>query len=326
MKRALFIPLIVAGISLLPVLTRIPESFGNTSSGAKPAAATVAAAVNSPASTAVAPEVARDGLPSQLTLSQLKAYQAGAIEVRVTNATAGTATLFGRVSTLVPDGNDVVGYVGIGINDPPWGADIVANFTNTDGKPQQLDKWFNILQTQWTVDYITLPPPDPNAPPPPPGLVDEQPRLDAIYAIVTSPRQWTDGWVAPLSGTLTVTSYFGEQRSFNGGPVQGHHGGTDLAANMGTPIYASNNGTVVLAEQVLERGNLVVLDHGGGIYSAYGHMSQFAVKVGDKVTKGQIIGYVGSTGVSTGPHLHWEIAVDGFAVDALRWIDGSQGF
>jgi murein DD-endopeptidase MepM/ murein hydrolase activator NlpD len=321
-KRAL----IVALFALVPVLSRVPQSVGDaTGATATPISQQAPAEVAQPGTRLLLPSIARDGPPSEVALSKASVYQAGALQVRVTHAKAGTATLFGRVSTLVPDGDGLLGYVGIGIDDPPYSADIKVAYTTSDGAREQQDRWITILKTQWTVDYIILPPPDPNAPPPPPGLVDEQPRLNAIYATVT-PRQWTDGWIAPLAGPLYVTSYFGEQRSFDGGPVQGHHGGTDLGADMGTPIYATNNGTVVLAEQVLERGNLVVLDHGGGIFSAYGHMSQFAVTVGQTVTKGQVIGYVGSTGVSTGPHLHWEIAVDGFAVDGLRWIDGSQGF
>ena len=321
MKRVL----VVALFALLPVLTRVPISLGGATDATPPGPTQAPAVVAQPSTRLMLPSVARDGLPSEVTVSKASVYQAGALQVRVTRAHSGTATVFGRVSTLVPEGDGLVGYVGIGIDDPPYSADIKLAFTTNEGTQESRDQWISILKTAWTVDYIILPPPDPNAPPPPPGLVDEQPRLNAIYRTVT-PRQWTDGWVAPLTGPLYVTSYFGEQRSFDGGPVQGHHGGTDLGADFGTPIYATNNGTVVLCEQVLERGNLVVLDHGGGVFSAYGHMSSFAVTNGQTVTKGQVIGYIGSTGVSTGPHLHWEIAVDGFALDGLRWIDGSQGF
>jgi murein DD-endopeptidase MepM/ murein hydrolase activator NlpD len=63
-----------------------------------------------------------------------------------------------------------------------------------------------------------------------------------------------------------------------------------------------------------------------GVFSLYGHMSERAVEVGDTVTKGQVLGYVGSTGLSTGAHLHWEVSVFGVLVDGLRWLDGSQGF
>ena len=100
----------------------------------------------------------------------------------------------------------------------------------------------------------------------------------------------------------------------------------DLAAAAGTPILATNNGTVVMSGLYLVRGNLVVIDHGGGVFSSYGHMSSRVATVGDTVQKGQLIGYVGSTGFSTGAHTHWEVAVGGVLVDGLRWLDGSQGF
>ena len=88
----------------------------------------------------------------------------------------------------------------------------------------------------------------------------------------------------------------------------------------------ANAGTVVLAGRYLVRGNLVVIDHGGGVLSLYGHMNELAVVTGQPVSKNQVIGYVGSTGLSSGPHLHWELSVAGVLVDGLRWLDGSQGF
>jgi murein DD-endopeptidase MepM/ murein hydrolase activator NlpD len=138
-------------------------------------------------------------------------------------------------------------------------------------------------------------------------------------------KKWSGAWGAPLAD-MRVTGYFGEQRSFNGGPVQGHHGGTDLGADFGTPIMATNDGVVVMSGLYLTRGNLIVVDHGLGVFSLYGHMSERVAQVGDFVTKGQVIGYVGSTGLSTGAHLHWEMSVFGVLVDGLRWLDGSQGF
>jgi murein DD-endopeptidase MepM/ murein hydrolase activator NlpD len=197
--------------------------------------------------------------------------------------------------------------------------------TGPGGALGQATRTVVVLRTRWTTDYITLPPPpppDPNAPPPPP---DETPLLPVLYAGVT-PRKWTDGWFAPLPPPLAVTGYFGEQRSFNGGPVGGHHGGTDLGAEARTPVFATNDGVVAMSGLYAVRGNIVAIDHGSGVFSLYGHLRERVVQVGDKVTKGQVIGYVGSTGQSTGPHLHWEMAVGGILVDGLRWLDGSQGF
>lgn len=271
------------------------------------------------------PQVAADGPPAHFVISKLQAYQAGAVRVSSDAGVSGSAWVFGRQYPLAPEGKGLAGYVAFGTEDPPGRTVVSMQINDSSGNIQSTAWYLEVLKTQWTVDYITIPPPDPNAPPPPPGLVDEQGRLNQIYAGVTA-RKWQDRWKAPLPEPLSVSGYFGEQRSFDGGPVQGHHGGTDLAAKAGTPIYATNDGTVVLAERVLTRGNLVVLDHGAGVFSCYGHQQEIKVHAGDTVTQGQTLGLVGTTGLSTGPHLHWELCVSGILVDGLRWLDGTQGF
>jgi hypothetical protein len=271
-----------------------------------------------------APEVA-PALAPEVIASITTVQQGGATHLRVTQARAGSATLLGRTFPLTAEGDALVGYIAVGADDIVGPASVAVSFTDVAGVQRNVNVSLTVLRTEWTVDYIVLPPPgppDPNAPPPPP---DETPRLEALYRSV-SPRRWQPGWQAPVDAPLDVTGYFGEQRSFNGGPVQGHHGGTDFGAQYGEPIYATNDGVVVLSELTLFRGNLVVIDHGGGVLSSYGHMMEMAVQVGDTVTRGGLVGYVGATGLATGPHLHWELAVGGVLVDGLRWLDGSQGF
>ena len=271
------------------------------------------------------PQVAQDGPPAQFSVSALQAYQGGALRVNVSGARSGMARAFDRFYQLAPVPAGLAGFVGFGTEDPPGDTILSVDVVDNRGMSVASSWLITILKTQWTVDYITIPPPDPNAPPPPPGLVDEQPRLNELYSHVTE-RKWRDNWMAPLPLPLNVSGYFGEQRSFNGGPVQGHHGGTDLAADEGTPIFATNDGVVVMADRVLNRGNCVVVDHGSGVFSCYGHQSEMKVQVGQALAQGETLGLVGTTGLSTGPHLHWEISVGGILVDGLRWLDGTQGF
>lgn len=124
-----------------------------------------------------------------------------------------------------------------------------------------------------------------------------------------------------------------ERRGFMGMPVQGHitssfgwrmhpllhfvrlHKGTDIGAPWGSPIYAVLDGIVQSAGRAGGYGNFLKLQHGGGLQSGYGHMSSFAVSPGQHVRQGQVIGYVGSTGLSTGPHLHWEVWKNGVAIN-----------
>jgi murein DD-endopeptidase MepM/ murein hydrolase activator NlpD len=98
------------------------------------------------------------------------------------------------------------------------------------------------------------------------------------------------------------------------------HEGIDLGASYGTPIVAAAAGTVIYAGWEGGYGNLTAIDHGGGLSTAYGHQSRIAVSVGESVAQGQVIGYVGSTGHSTGPHLHFEVRVDGQPVDPLGYL------
>ncbi len=118
----------------------------------------------------------------------------------------------------------------------------------------------------------------------------------------------------PVNGA--VTSGFGSRRH----PILGYrrmHSGLDFKAGYGTPIYAVTDGTVAYAGRKGGYGNFVQLNHGGGLATGYGHMSRFAVSSGSRVRRGQIIGYVGSTGLSTGPHLHYELYRGGRAVNPM---------
>jgi murein DD-endopeptidase MepM/ murein hydrolase activator NlpD len=121
----------------------------------------------------------------------------------------------------------------------------------------------------------------------------------------------------PVNGT--VTSGYGYRIH----PILGKrilHTGIDIAAASGTSIWAADGGTVIYATWVSGYGNTVAIDHGGGISTLYAHQSSMAVSYGQKVKKGQVVGYVGSTGYSTGPHLHFEVRVNGTPVDPMGYL------
>ena len=116
------------------------------------------------------------------------------------------------------------------------------------------------------------------------------------------------------------TSPYGSRRTYGNSPTITAHAGEDFSAAAGTPVLAPAAGTVVLAEPLFVRGNAVVLDHGGGVYTGYWHLSELNVQPGEQVAAGQQLGAVGSTGLSTGAHLHWEMRVGGLPVDPLQWL------
>jgi murein DD-endopeptidase MepM/ murein hydrolase activator NlpD len=98
------------------------------------------------------------------------------------------------------------------------------------------------------------------------------------------------------------------------------HEGIDIGAPYGAPIYAAASGTVIYCGWESGYGNLTVIDHGGNLATAYGHQSSIVVACGQQVTQGQVIGYVGSTGHSTGPHLHFEVRINGAPVDPMGYL------
>jgi murein DD-endopeptidase MepM/ murein hydrolase activator NlpD len=118
---------------------------------------------------------------------------------------------------------------------------------------------------------------------------------------------------------------YGAGRSYNGGPVTDYHKGTDIVAEEGAPVVAANTGRVAFAGSLSVRGGSVIVDHGAGVFSAYHHLSALAVVEGQLVTKGELVGAVGHTGLAEGPHLHWEIVVRGVEVDALLWTQAEYG-
>ena len=122
----------------------------------------------------------------------------------------------------------------------------------------------------------------------------------------------------PLPGYTNITTNFGAPDAF-GRPG---HRGIDIAAGEGTPIHAAHSGTVLISGWNDSYGNTVLLDNGAGLSTRYAHMITTAVAAGETVTAGQVIGYVGSTGDSTGNHLHFEVKMDGVLADPLLYVNG----
>jgi len=121
----------------------------------------------------------------------------------------------------------------------------------------------------------------------------------------------------PAHGWLTGT-FGGRSDPFTGEP--GYHQGIDISTEKGQPVYATADGTVEAASYTGDYGNLIVLRHGFGLTTRYGHLSSFAVKVDQSVKRGAVIGYVGSTGRSTGAHVHYEIHANGKLINPLQLL------
>lgn len=139
----------------------------------------------------------------------------------------------------------------------------------------------------------------------------------AVLRGSAGPRRWTGPFSAPTVGR--ISSAYGRHRAYNDG-TRSHHDGLDIAAMPGTPVTATADGVVALAEPLHLAGNVILIDHGDGVFTGYDHLRSILVAVGDPVEQGDHIGEVGETGLVTGPHLHWSVFVGGVAVDPNPWL------
>jgi murein DD-endopeptidase MepM/ murein hydrolase activator NlpD len=155
------------------------------------------------------------------------------------------------------------------------------------------------------------------------ALMDAEHRESLLIGkrkrLVTAQQFWEGRFQPPVEGPMI--GEFGLHRLRNGTIDAGYHKGVDLRAPKGRAVQAANAGTVILASHFRAHGNTILLDHGQGVMSIYLHMSRLRVKPGERVTKGQTIGDVGSTGLSTAPHVHWQIYVQGVPVDPAQWLE-----
>lgn len=157
-----------------------------------------------------------------------------------------------------------------------------------------------------------------------PGIKELKPspgEMEAVSALrdrVSETRHWDEPFAAPVPGCMN--SPFGVQRLHDGKPTGNYHRGVDQRGPKGRPIRAVANGVVRISRMFNLHGGTVGIDHGQGLTSIYIHMSKVAAAEGAEVKKGDVIGYIGSTGFSTGPHLHWGLNVNGVPVQPLQWV------
>lgn len=153
-----------------------------------------------------------------------------------------------------------------------------------------------------------------------------EPEEDYVNALINpiTPVQYWDGSFAALTDEPCINAPYGTSRSYNNGAYYNFHTGVDFgvcAQNLN--IYAPANGVVIFAGPWNVRGNTTIIDHGEGVYSGIYHQSEILVNVGDQITQGALIGQIGNTGRSTGPHLHWDLWVGSVQVDPLAWLNYS---
>jgi murein DD-endopeptidase MepM/ murein hydrolase activator NlpD len=151
-------------------------------------------------------------------------------------------------------------------------------------------------------------------------LARERKKLRALYKVRRPVVEICEPFVRPVPGD--PTSIFGGRRIYNGQP-RSPHPGLDLRAAVGTPVHASGAGIVVIAGDLYYSGNTVIVDHGGGLFTIYAHLSEIGVEEGQTVESGRPLGLSGETGRVTGPHLHWGAKIGDRPFDPTALLDGA---
>jgi murein DD-endopeptidase MepM/ murein hydrolase activator NlpD len=240
------------------------------------------------------------------------------VHVRPNEPADVSASLAGSPLRLFPAGAGYWTLVGVDSDDNPGTRELVIEGRDRVGNLGRAQGGLSVAPFEFTRDSIQVP--ETMLPLLSPSLrAAEDERLLAVYQRDNGPPLWKGAFLRPVPGP--VSTEFGEIRSYNGGPFQGHHDGTDFLAGLGAPVQAPARGRVALLEDVRLRGRILILDHGGGVYTTYAHLSEWLVESGQEVEPGQQIARVGSSGLSTGPHPHWELWVNGKAVNPMEWTE-----
>ena len=206
-----------------------------------------------------------------------------------------------------------IGFAGVDYDTKPGNYDLALNGTAANGQKISFAHIVPVAKGFYRTSTISVPKkyvdPDPADVA---RIVQERDLKNELLNKITNSQLWAGSFVAP-AGTET-SSEFGSQRTYNG-KRQSIHQGLDYRAATGTPIHAINSGKVIIARELYFEGNCVVIDHGQGLLSLYFHLSQFKIKEGDTITKGQLIALSGGTGRVTGPHLHLAVRWQGSYVN-----------
>lgn len=240
--------------------------------------------------------------------------------VRVTGATGGTIRAAGRTVPLFSSPTGAWAVIGVNLY-----SDFGATTLTVTGRDAQgndagtVTATYTVVDPNRPADYLVVTEEVGAILTPEAGAKELQLRAQQFAAFDPTPR-WRTAFRHPILA-FEVTTQFGSGRSINGGPVGDFHSGQDLAADAGTPVTVAAPGRVAWAGEMPIRGNAVIVDHGGGVMTGYHHLQDFVVSAGQEIEAGTLIGHVGSTGFSTGPHLHWELTIYGVNVDPETWVN-----
>jgi Peptidase family M23 len=254
-----------------------------------------------------------------------RALQPGEIvTLRVTSPTPLRSidlTSKGKTTPLWPTdatGSAWAGLIGIDVESKAGPQRVVIQAVTRTGDGVMAEHTLDVAPKHFAERHLRV---DPRFSDPPesarPRIAAEAARLEAIFGALERTAPPDVPFTAPVP--QAPNSRFG-LRSFFNKQLRGRHNGVDFPSPAGTPVHAPARGRIVLVDDLYFTGNTVVIDHGYGVYTLFAHLERTAATVGAEVTRGDLVGTVGSTGRATGPHLHWSLRLQGTRVDPTSLI------
>lgn len=235
------------------------------------------------------------------------------VDIGDANAAAPTVRYEGRRVLTMPRDGRWIALVGLPLSTKPGPAHVEVGATRVDFAVR--DKAYPTQKLKVAPKHVDLAPEDAAR------VEKEQPLLRAAYDTFSTERPPTLQLLQPVPGARQST--FGARREFNG-QARNPHSGMDIAAGKGVPIRAAASGRVVETGDFFFNGNSVVIEHGQGLVTLYCHLSRVDVTKGQLLEAGTVIGQVGATGRVTGPHLHWNVMLNGASVDPALFLPPTE--
>jgi murein DD-endopeptidase MepM/ murein hydrolase activator NlpD len=256
---------------------------------------------------------------SEFTVSPMPILQGETLEIEIQSA--GSVSFTGEfdgqpLNFYSDDGSQFYSFYGIHALAEPGVYPLKVAVTQQDGQTQTFEQMVLLADVDYGDEYVYVTS----------GLsqeeiTTEETFLNQALSTPTTERLWDGQFNYPIDEPC-LGSLFGPDRNYNDGELYFYHTGLDFkvcAQNLN--IYAPAAGKVIVAESLPVKGNAIYIDHGWGVYSGFAHLSEFNVEVGDIVQPGDIIGQIGNTGRSAGPHLHFEINIGSTPVNPMTWLD-----
>lgn len=254
----------------------------------------------------------------RLVPAEIDAGGAALVEWSGSPPVGGEVRFTGTAFPLVPTPAGAFALIAADLDLEPGRYPLEITLNSADGSREVRRLSLTVRRPERREERLTLPAEmvTPRAPEVVARIAREQKRLGEVFAGVSQPVLYR-GFALPVSGPMG--SPFGLRRILNGQP-RSPHAGVDFRSPRGTPVAATARGRVVVADDFFFTGRMVVLDHGGGLFSLYAHLDEFRCAEGDLLAAGETLGLVGSSGRSTGPHLHWGVKLLGRRVNPLALV------